>query len=877
MNDAGMRVQQNNSARVRKHSPGRLEVRFFLVAHLTMSLIGLMAARAGAQASATGQPGAEVDPFAGVEEMVVTGSGMVGSLTETSTSVTAFDPLKLESLGISNVQDVAAYTPNLEIRTASSTTATLFIRGVGLNNFTANAASAVAVYVDDAPRNLPAIQLGLVYDLEGIEVQKGPQGSGPGRNASAGAIRMYTRKPKGEYDAYFNMDYGNFGLVDLEGALEVPIVDEMLGIRTAFKMLTRDGIMNNRCGGKSLAEVTAGGSVCGEVPNQTGSGELAIRPGLEEHLNDRDAWSTRTSLRFLPPMVDDMEWNLVGHVDRTDQLATVGQHLGTSGNLGGVDNDSYRAQEVQNEAQRIIDRLPPVPTERQCRLSPDPPACRAEAERLRQLAVSTLALNLAGRPLDRKPFEGDFNNPGFERMTSGGFSLTGDWEVASLEIKNIVGFERYDRERLVDADYSPNVTFEFDIEDDAWQFTEDIRVGSELEKIPVTWSVGGFYLEEELDYSQLTLASGGAVEPIFQAYVQETKSFGVFADFSWDALDDVTLDAGIRYNWESKYFNADIRRGGDPLTDQCLPDPTTGPKPCSRTSTVDHPTGKLGITYRFDEEREMFFKYTHGWKGQQFNVRDATIVSEVTDVANPEIIDAFEIGFSGNWLEDVVSVNAAVFWYAYQNYQVFTFTNTPRSAPVQIVINAEDALNFGAELETTIRPIDGLTADVKFGWLETKFLDFTSSGTRPVPNGNDQNRIVIDYNNNPLPNAPRFKISAGVEYALELDRIGTITPRYDINWTDEVHFDPSAGRGSPNASGDIFLPAHTISQKPFALHNMSIRYAAPSGNLETALWVRNLTNEVYKSLAFDASAGPGFIGNLLGDPRTYGVTVKLSY
>lgn len=872
-----MRVQQNNSARVRKHSSRRLEVRFFLVAHLTMGLIGLMAARAGAQASASGQPGAEVDPFAGVEEMVVTGSGMVGSLTETSTSVTAFDPLKLESLGISNVQDVAAYTPNLEIRTASSTTATLFIRGVGLNNFTANAASAVAVYVDDAPRNLPAIQLGLVYDLEGIEVQKGPQGSGPGRNASAGAIRMYTRKPKGEYDAYFNMDYGNFGLVDLEGALEVPIVDEMLGIRTAFKMLTRDGIMNNRCGGKSLAEVTAGGSVCGEVPNQTGSGELAIRPNLEEHLNDRDAWSTRTSLRFLPPMVDDMEWNLVGHVDRTDQLATVGQHLGTSGNLGGVDGDSYRAREVQNEAQRIIDRLPPVPTERQCRVSPDPPACRAEAERLRQLAVSTLALNLAGRPLDRKPFEGDFNNPGFERMTSGGFSLTGDWEVASLEIKNIVGFERYDRERLIDADYSPNVTFEFDIEDDAWQFTEDIRVGSELEKIPVTWSVGGFYLEEELDYSQLTLASGGAVEPIFQAYVQETKSFGVFADFSWDALDDVTLDAGIRYNWESKYFNADIRRGGDPLTDQCLPDPTTGPKPCSRTSTVDHPTGKLGITYRFDEEREMFFKYTHGWKGQQFNVRDATVVSEVTDVANPEIIDAFEIGFSGNWLEDVVSVNAAVFWYAYQNYQVFTFTNTPRSAPVQIVINAEDALNFGAELETTIRPIDGLTADVKFGWLETKFLDFTSSGTRPVPNGNDQNRIVIDYNNNPLPNAPRFKISAGVEYALELDRIGTITPRYDINWTDEVHFDPSAGRGSPNASGDIFLPAHTISQKPFALHNMSIRYAAPSGNLETALWVRNLTNEVYKSLAFDASAGPGFIGNLLGDPRTYGVTVKLSY
>lgn len=873
MNDAAMRVQQNNSARGRKLSPSRLGIGLFLVAHLTTCLIG--AATARAQASGAGASGAEADPFAGVEEMVVTSSAMVGSLTEASTSVTAFDPMKLESLGISNVSDVAAYTPNLEIRTASSTTATLFIRGVGLNNFTANAASAVAVYVDDAPRNLPAIQLGLVYDLEGIEVQKGPQGSGPGRNASAGAIRMFTKKPKGEYDAYLNMDYGNFGLVDIEGALEVPILEDVLGIRTAFKMLTRDGIMTNRCGGKSLEEVSAGGSICGEIPNPIGD-ELAIRANLEDHLNDREAWSTRTSLRFVPP-VDDMEWNLVGHVDRTDQLATVGQHLGTSGNLGGVDGDSYRAREVQNEAQRIIDRLPPVPTERQCRLSPDPPACRAEAERLRQLAVSTLALNLAGRPLDRKPFEGDFNTPGFERMTSGGFTLTGDWEIAGLTIKNITGYETYDRERLIDADYSPNVTFEFDIEDDAWQFTEDIRVGAELESLPINWEVGAFYLEEELDYKQLTLANGGAVEPIFQAYIQDTKSFGVFADFSWDLLDDVTLDAGVRYNWESKYFNADIRRGGNPLGDQCLPDPDTGPKPCSRTSTVDHPTGTVGLTYRFDEEREFFAKFTHGWKGQQFNVRDAAIVGEVTDVANPEIIDAFEVGFAGNWLDDVVAVNGAIFWYAYQNYQVFTFTNTPRSAPTQIVINAEDALNFGAELETTIRPIDGLTAEVKFGWLETKFLDFTSSGTRPVPNGNDQNRIVIDYNGNPLPNAPRFKISAGLEYALDLDRIGTITPRYDINWTDEAHFDPSAGRGSPNASGQLFLPAHTISQKPFALHNMSVRYAAPSGNLEVALWIRNLTNVVYKSLAFDASAGPGFIGNLLGDPRTYGVTLKLSY
>ena len=73
------------------------------------------------------------------------------------------------------------------------------------------------------------------------------------------------------------------------------------------------------------------------------------------------------------------------------------------------------------------------------------------------------------------------------------------------------------------------------------------------------------------------------------------------------------------------------------------------------------------------------------------------------------------------------------------------------------------------------------------------------------------------------------------------------------------------------------LPNHTIGQKKFMLHNMTIRYIAPSEQLEFAVWARNLTNEVYKTLSFDSSGGPGFVGNLLGDPRTYGVTVKVSF
>ena len=137
-------------------------------------------------------------------------------------------------------------------------------------------------------------------------------------------------------------------------------------------------------------------------------------------------------------------------------------------------------------------------------------------------------------------------------------------------------------------------------------------------------------------------------------------------------------------------------------------------------------------------------------------------------------------------------------------------------------------------------------------------------------------RILTDYNGNSLPNAPRFKVSGNISYDFELS-FGTITPRYEFTWSDDVYFDPSEGRGSPDVNGEPFMPENTIGQEALILHNFRLGYTVPSGNLEIAGWVRNLTDEVYKTLAFDASAGPGLVGNLIGDPRTYGLSAKVSF
>lgn len=827
-----------------------------------------------AQASAPAQASSS-DPWAGVEEMVVTSSGTLEALTKTSVSVTAFDSSELEAIGVSDVSDVAAYTPNLEIRTAGATAATFFIRGVGLNDLTANASGSVAVYVDDAPKNLPAIQLGQIYDVEGVTILKGPQGSGAGRNASAGAIKVYTKKPTGEFGGFLRTDYGNYDFLNLEGALEVPIIPDVLATRMAFSVERRDGVVTNRCGELTAADIAAPGNACGALD------EDKISPGLQKDMNNKDVWAARITNSYTPP-VEGMTWLLTFQGGRLDQLGTVGEHLGAQNALGTPDTIGYQQPEIAAEQAQVFSQFD-IPNRAECRrrfpgdrMAQD--ACVAQSSLNRQSATQRFSEILADRPLDRKPFEGAYNTPGYERQTNWGALLTGEWDLEFARLKSITGFERYDRERLLDFDYSPSVIFEFEIEDDAWQANQDLQLAGELQSIPLTWDTGVFFLAEELDYDQDTLARDGPVEPRFQGYIQKTKSLGVYAQFEVDLLQDFTLEAGARYNWEQKFFDAEILLNPDrPIpTDQCRVQLSGAVPPCQRTITVDHPTGTVGLSYRVDDLRSVYFKYSHGWKGAQFNVRDGRQASEVTDVADPEVIDAFEFGFEGSWWDERITLSGALFWYNYQNYQVFTFTNDANVPPSRVVINADDAQLYGAELEGSIEPVTGLRGSFRFGWLESRFLDFTDSVIRRTESAGNT-RIVTDFNGNPLPNAPKFKVSGSLEYEFDLGKSGTLTPNWSFTWSDDVAFDPSGGRGSPDVNGEIFLPENTIGQEAFLLQNVRVTYVPETGNVEMAVWVRNLTNEVYKSLAFDASAGPAIVGNLLGLPRTYGVSAKVTF
>ncbi len=184
-----------------------------------------------------------------IERILVTGERQ-STLQDAPTSSTSFSAGDLQALRIETIADLANYTPNLEIKTAfAASNPTIFIRGIGLKDYNANAAGAVAVYQDGVNINSPAIQLGQLFDIDGIDVLRGPQGSVNGRNATAGAIMIRSAMPDGEFSVSSSFTYGNYSDREVAAAINVPLIKDMLSMRVSGTAQLRDGYTKNQCAG----------------------------------------------------------------------------------------------------------------------------------------------------------------------------------------------------------------------------------------------------------------------------------------------------------------------------------------------------------------------------------------------------------------------------------------------------------------------------------------------------------------------------------------------------------------------------------------------------------------------------------------------------
>ena len=287
---------------------------------------------------------------------------------------------------------------------------------------------------------------------------------------------------------------------------------------------------------------------------------------------------------------------------------------------------------------------------------------------------------------------------------------------------------------------------------------------------------------------------------------------------------------------------------------------------------------------RQNQDVSAYARYTRGFKAGHFNALASSNLNKPP--ADEEYNDAWEAGLRGQWFGGLASLGTSTFYYRYENYQVFLFTDAadPASPPVLEILNAKQAENYGVEIDANVAPLrgwaprfmEGLRISGNAGWLHGEFLDFTTTrifalGSAPIV------PVTVNYAGQPLQNAPKFKASGTVEWTFDLGRYGYVIPRYDINWTHDVAFDANDGHGSVDPTGRPALPDFAVGQKAYYLHNVRLAYRTPTGNLEVAGWIRNVEDQVYKNFAFDASRFTGITINFPGEPRTLGVDVIVTF
>ena len=244
------------------------------------------APRSDAPATETSNPAQASDT--GIADIVVTAQRRSQNLQTVPLSITAVTGDALRARNIPDAVELAKSIPNLQIKSGfASSNPTIFMRGIGINDYNAASAGAVGVTIDEVFLNSTVGQLFQVYDLDRVEVLKGPQGTLYGRNTTGGVLSFYTKKPSFEFNPEIQINYGRFNEVDVQAATSFPIISDTLAGRVSLSYRHRDGIKLN----------TFDGSRLNNIESIAGRAQLLFKPSDNLEINAKfEIGSNRSSV-----------------------------------------------------------------------------------------------------------------------------------------------------------------------------------------------------------------------------------------------------------------------------------------------------------------------------------------------------------------------------------------------------------------------------------------------------------------------------------------------------------------------------------------------------------------------------------------------------
>jgi iron complex outermembrane recepter protein len=624
-------------------------------------------------ASIAGGPAAAQDPQpSGVlEEITVTAQKREQSLQDVGIAVTAFTGDQIQRLGFTNTTDIVAMTPGLSytVPNAESSQINFFLRGVGLNDFADANENPVAVYVDDVYRPAMGGLSFQLFDMERVEVLRGPQGTLFGRNTTGGLVHYVSRRPTEEPDGYVNATFGDFSQLKLEGALGGRISDSVAG-RLSLATNQHDGWTENRVG---------------------------------PDYNETDSKAARAQLLFTP--TDRLGALFTGWWSDNDASVGAWQHEVTRPNAEGLS-------------------VPLGPNEQDASLDCD-------GDGAADLRMGTDCFGY--RDADGDPWAGDFDRDGRVAVETSGLSANVDWERENFTITSITAFQAVERLQTEDTDAGPFPLLQPTFEAETDTFTQELRIdgGSDTFRWLAGLyyfdnEVDGDYILDltnlgfvffDVDYLQETdsLAAFGQVE--FDLSDQWTLIAGARLENEEKTVNYLNVD-------QSGLYEAIT---GSPIAFDFSP-ATVGDLARHDNDSV---SGKLELDWRPNDDLLVYGSISQGTKSAGFNVGflDQTLIfasnTAETIPFDEETLRSFEVGFKSTILDGRARFNGSAFYYDYEDFQTFRFELLN-----QVIFNT-DAEVTGAEFELQASPAEGWDVALGLSLLDATAKDIPDPAGGP--------------------------------------------------------------------------------------------------------------------------------------------------
>jgi outer membrane receptor protein involved in Fe transport len=671
-----------------------------------------------AMAVLCGAPGlalaAEADTSV-LEELVVTAQKREESLQKVPIAVSAFNQDALKAQRIDGGVNLVNAVPNLTY-TRRALSSNFQIRGIGAQLFSVSGDDGVGVHHNNVPLTTNRLFDADFYDVERVEVLRGPQGTLYGRNATGGVVNVITNKPTDSFEGSLTAEFGNYNSRRFQGFVNVPLGD-MFAVRAAVFSLNRDGYTTNLLTGGDLdgRDVRAGRVTLSFRPSDRFQAFL-----LWDGFREDDTRGPRKQLCKKDP-------GLTSVLGVPTGVAQAGL---TQGCLPATvyDPQSYGTSNTLSTFSGILGRQLGIQTT-------DAFAGKTVSRDLRAVEVvgtpvyrphmDLYELNLAWKATPELTLTSLTSYNKNVNHTRG--DTTGGYASVPFPVSARLPTGALDDPQLGLAD---RFEIESGVFGDSDQWTQEFRAQSDFAG-PLNFNAGGIYVDYErlnFTYVAANLATAAVRALVPTAYIDplrepdlsghnyfvsrteyKLRSKALFGEVYWQATDTLRLTVGLRYTDDHKW----TRGSGSTLFT-----PGRGPT-FSVPQTVDfkETTGRVNLQWSpdlgFTESTIAYASYARGYKGGGFNP-PGVIALGLPSAYAPEFVDAYEVGTKNTLLHGTLQLNLTAFYYDYQGYQI------GRSVNKSIFNENIDATIKGVEFESVWAPVQGLRLNANAGYLDTR-------------------------------------------------------------------------------------------------------------------------------------------------------------